>query len=139
MTYDPGRQGKPWWTARAQRLKTARDDNEPCGICHLPLDYRRVVDGGPQPHTPEAVVIDHITPLQHGGDPLDQANLRPAHSRCNIARGNRTRHAVGTEPSRPRRWIGPGWYCDDPESACCPHSIGYEADDPAAIGLVWLE
>jgi 5-methylcytosine-specific restriction endonuclease McrA len=41
---------------------------------------------------PGATTVDHVVPLQYGGSPYDLTNVRPAHSACNTARGNRTRH-----------------------------------------------
>lgn len=39
-----------------------------------------------------ADTADHVIPKSHGGTD-DIHNLRPAHKRCNSARGNRTPHA----------------------------------------------
>jgi 5-methylcytosine-specific restriction endonuclease McrA len=39
-----------------------------------------------------ADTVDHIVPIQWGGDMWSLANARPAHFGCNSGRGNRTRH-----------------------------------------------
>lgn len=46
--------------------------------------------------------IDHIVPRSKGGDVWDLDNLRPAHLRCNLSRGNRapTRKQAIPRPSR---------------------------------------
>lgn len=41
---------------------------------------------------PGANSVDHVVPIQWGGAMWDLDNMRPAHLRCNQARGNRTRH-----------------------------------------------
>ena len=58
----------------------ARDNNE-CGICGNPIPHVAY----PNPLSPS---IDHIQPLSRGGSHT-LTNARPAHLRCNIARGNR--------------------------------------------------
>ncbi|MEU2924196.1 HNH endonuclease [Streptomyces sp. NPDC007251] len=35
--------------------------------------------------------VDHVLELWQGGDPLDRANCRLAHRRCNTAKSNRAR------------------------------------------------
>jgi len=55
--------------------------------------------------------VDHVTPPGQGGDPLDPANLRPAHGalspcpwcgrRCNQVKGDRPEMR---EPPRSRAW-----------------------------------
>ncbi|MFE9923130.1 HNH endonuclease [Streptomyces sp. NPDC005774] len=51
---------------------------------------------------PFGFTSDHLVPLSRGGQPLDPANARPAHRRCNSSRGNRTTTAK-TE-RRSRQW-----------------------------------
>ena len=45
-----------------------------CWLCHQPIVGR--------------VSIDHVTPVSQGGSD-DITNLRPAHLKCNVRRGNR--------------------------------------------------
>ncbi|NBW15562.1 MAG: HNH endonuclease, partial [Caulobacteraceae bacterium] len=59
-----GRSGRPWRRVRAYVLQ--RDG----GICWL--CKRNGADS-----------VDHVIPLSKGGDPLDPANLRAAHLKCN--------------------------------------------------------
>jgi 5-methylcytosine-specific restriction endonuclease McrA len=35
--------------------------------------------------------VDHVMELWQGGDPLDRANCRLAHRRCNSAKSNKAR------------------------------------------------
>lgn len=77
-----GRHGRPWRRIRAQVLATSTQ----CWICGHP----------------GADTVDHIIPLSLGGDPLDIANLRPAHHSCNSRRGNKISPPRPTNTSR--RW-----------------------------------
>jgi 5-methylcytosine-specific restriction endonuclease McrA len=85
--------GRPWRRLRSAVLATS----DVCGLCGH--------------HG--ALQVDLIVPLSRGGDPLDPANLRPAHGTtcpcpqcgraCNQSRGNRDR--LGPAPPRQsRRW-----------------------------------
>lgn len=56
----------------------------PCHLCGMPIDY-----GLPAGH-PMSFEVDEITPVSRGGDPLDRANVAPAHRICNERRGNRS-------------------------------------------------
>lgn len=49
----------------------------PCWICGLGIDY-----GLPARH-PDSYELDELVPVSKGGDPLDPANVAPAHRRCN--------------------------------------------------------
>jgi 5-methylcytosine-specific restriction endonuclease McrA len=53
-----------------------------CGICSELLDPSAFF---PHPQSPS---IDHIVPLSKGGE-HSRANVRAAHLRCNVRRGNR--------------------------------------------------
>ncbi len=44
--------------------------------------------------------VDHVTPIALGGAPYDLANLRPAHARCNVAKGAR----ITTGDHHSQRW-----------------------------------
>lgn len=76
MPRSKGRTGRPWRRIRAQVLA----ESQLCWICgHGAAD-----------------TVDHVIPLSKGGDPLDPANLRPAHGvngcpvcrrKCNSSKG----------------------------------------------------
>jgi 5-methylcytosine-specific restriction endonuclease McrA len=75
----------------------------PCVLCGRPIDY---VFTRALPRHRLAGSVHHLTGLAQGGDPLDIANLAPAHRGCNTREGNRVRHALrrsqGVRTSR--RW-----------------------------------
>lgn len=52
-----------------------------CWLCHGPIDLTL--------RSPKAgsLTLDHVLPRSMGGDD-DLENLRPAHRRCNLSRGN---------------------------------------------------
>lgn len=72
--------GHRWRTLRAQVLAASTV----CGICGKP----------------GAGTVDHIVPVNRGGDPYDLANLQPAHARCNYRKGDRMPKPPTTRPSR---------------------------------------
>ncbi len=86
--------GRPWRRLRASVLAAS-------DLCHLCGH-------------PGAREVDLLTPLSLGGDPLDPANLRPAHGSsspcpwclraCNQSRGNRDGLPEATAPRQSRRW-----------------------------------
>ena len=58
--------------------------NLACGICGQPIDY-----DGPR-NEPDSFELDHVKPRRtHPELALDPRNCRPAHVRCNRARGLR--------------------------------------------------
>ena len=63
-------------------LQVFERDGFRCHICTKPLDMTK---GAPHPLSPS---VDHIVPISKGGQ-HQLSNLRAAHLRCNIARGNR--------------------------------------------------
>lgn len=86
MARSKGRTGRPWRRIRAQVLAASNI----CWLCGKP----------------GATTVDHVVPvskLPHD-HPLvrDPANLRPAHTSCNSARGNRT--TKGPTLPTSRRW-----------------------------------
>lgn len=93
MPRSPGRAGHRWRQTRAAILAVSTH----CALCHEPLDFTA------RPGSSRSPSIDHIRPLGRGGDPLNPANLRPAHFGCNSARGNRDRRTRRTETSR--QWL----------------------------------
>jgi hypothetical protein len=60
----------------------AKRDHYRCGLCG-----KRVAMARPVPH-PKAPTIDHIVPLDDGGDDV-KANVQLAHFICNSVKGNR--------------------------------------------------
>lgn len=78
-----------------------------CWLCRRPVD--KTLPG----NHPDGPTLDHVIELDAGGSPLDRANARLAHHRCNSARGARYRHMKeraarrNTTPRTPkttRRW-----------------------------------
>ena len=53
-----------------------------CHLCGLP-----VIKGLRGTTAPLAPTVDHLTPIAHGGDPLDPSNCRLACRVCNTSRG----------------------------------------------------
>jgi len=84
---DPTR-GSKWRRSRAICL--ARSNI--CHLCGEPIDLAL---SGRHPWGP---VVDHIVSLYDGGAMHDQANLAPAHRRCNIIKENRLRHVRRHKP-----------------------------------------
>ena len=64
----------------------------PCHLCGGAIDYSL-----PAGH-PMSFEVDEIVPVSCGGDPLDRANVAPAHRICNERRGNRR---IGECAARP--------------------------------------
>lgn len=64
------------------RKDIAERDGWTCWLCHKPVD--------PDTAWPDLMCasLDHVVPLSCGGDHT-RANVRLAHFRCNVARGNR--------------------------------------------------
>jgi len=58
-------------------------EGAPCHLCGKAIDYTL-----PTGH-PMSFELDEIIPVSKGGDPLDRANVAPAHRICNQRRGNR--------------------------------------------------
>lgn len=80
---------------------------DPCHLCGKPIDYSlgMIVDertGKRRPH-PMSFVVDEITPVRFGGDPISMENTRPAHWLCNARRGDGTRKASQSQPL-PQPW-----------------------------------
>lgn len=64
----------------------------------------RAIDYDAPRYAPDSFVVDEIVPRAHGGDPLDPANVRPSHWRCNASHGGRlaapTRRAIAAARRR---------------------------------------
>ena len=63
----------------------------PCALCGRPIDYTL------PPGHPWCYELDEIIPVSKGGNPLDPANVQPAHRRCNQLKGNGTRRRRDVE------------------------------------------
>lgn len=81
-----GRTGRPWLRIREQVL--ARDRH----VCQI---------RGPK-CTVRATHVDHITPLELGGDPHALTNLRAACAACNCAGGARMTNSRRNNHTAPR-------------------------------------
>lgn len=89
VTRSKGRTGRPY-----RRLRDSlRAQRGPCGICGGPIDY-----DAPW-WRPESFSVDHIVPLVAGGAPLDRANVRAAHARCNRLRTYGAVELAGPAPA----------------------------------------
>jgi 5-methylcytosine-specific restriction endonuclease McrA len=81
--------GSPRNSYRYRQLRTAvvatwRAQDRRCWHDNQPIDW------GAPPGDPEACEVDHVLPVStHPDQALDVSLWRPAHRRCNGARGNR--------------------------------------------------
>ena len=89
-TIDTRLTGRPWRTLRASFRKECEAADEPCWICHQPIDYTIVnTTGAGDKQDPEAWEPDHLYPRStHPHLTMDRANLRASHLGCNRSRGN---------------------------------------------------
>ena len=74
---------------RRKVMRWLRDQQRPCHICGLPIDYR-ITD----PHDPRHFECDELVPVSLGGSATDRANVGAAHRFCNEWRGNRMSWSV---------------------------------------------
>lgn len=81
MADNRGRTGRPW--ERMKREVWATETH--CWLCG------RWVDQSLPWRNPWSRSVDHVMPLAEGGNPLARTNLRLAHRRCNVVRGNLAR------------------------------------------------
>lgn len=84
MAYSQGRAGTRWNRVRAQVYA----EETHCWLCRAWVDQLL-----PRTH-PMSRTVDHLKELWEGGDPLDRANCRLAHRRCNTAKSNKRRSAA---------------------------------------------
>ncbi len=84
-----GRSGGTWRRKKAMFRRRCERDNLPCALCDKPIDYTLAWPD------PMSFTVDHIIPvslLPPGDRRLEDMTLfQPAHSSCNIRRGNGTR------------------------------------------------
>lgn len=85
MAYSKGRAGTAWWKVQAQVYAEETD----CWWCGKYVDQS--LDGRTHPM---GRTVDHVQEMWQGGDPLDRANCRLAHRRCNTAKSNQLRAQV---------------------------------------------
>jgi hypothetical protein len=88
-------------------------DAHVCAICGHPL----VPDAPPRSRWSSSV--DHIMPLELGGSPFDEHNLRVTHLGCNSSAGA----AIGNRSPKRRGWVAPVppvrvWMCDGRACSC---------------------
>ncbi|GIH91955.1 HNH endonuclease [Planobispora siamensis] len=81
MPRSKGRTGRPYRTLREQLRNSPA--GRVCWICGHGIDLRL-----PARH-PLSWSLDHVVPLDRGGDELNPANARAAHYGCNSRKGNR--------------------------------------------------
>jgi 5-methylcytosine-specific restriction endonuclease McrA len=93
MGIGPGRQGSRWRKAQAECMATGAAILAPCCLCGQPIDYTFT---RAYPNHRLAGTVHHLTGLAQGGDPLDAANLAPAHRGCNTRESNRIRAGLAT-------------------------------------------
>lgn len=70
-------------TAYQKAKKIIYAQQSVCGICGRPVDKKLPF---PNPWSP---TIDHIIPVQKGGDPVNLENLQLAHLACNRAKATK--------------------------------------------------
>jgi 5-methylcytosine-specific restriction endonuclease McrA len=88
MAYSPGRSGKAWLKVQAQ----VYGEETHCWWCR-----RYVNQTLPRTH-PMGRTVDHVVELWQGGDPLDRANCRLAHRKCNSEK-SQARRSKGRPPA----------------------------------------
>ena len=69
-------------------MATGEANRTPCWMCGRPIDYEFT---RARPLHRLAGTAHHIIRLAQGGDPLDPANLAPAHRGCNTSESNKLR------------------------------------------------
>ena len=75
--------GRAWVQATLPcRLQWAQQ-GAPCALCGEPIDYTA------HHSSAQALTVDHVVALMHGGPMLDPANWQPAHRSCNSRKGQR--------------------------------------------------
>ena len=82
-------------TLRRRHREIIARDQPPCGVCRNPIDY--------DAHYlhPLSFTIDHITPINRGGDDVLD-NLQAAHRKCNRDKSDKV--AAGVDFVTERSW-----------------------------------
>ena len=79
------RETDPRKTYRWQQLcKTYLQPGAICYLCGQPITF------GLRPWHPSGPSLDHVIPIEAGGDYFDPSNLAPAHYGCNARKGAKT-------------------------------------------------
>ena len=87
-----------WKAIRRNRVASARNHNEPCCRCGLPIDYDlRWPDRG----SPE---VDHIVPVARGGTD-EPTNLGVSHKSCNSSFKDGTNKRNRPRPHTPAKQV----------------------------------
>ncbi|MEV6791259.1 HNH endonuclease signature motif containing protein [Streptomyces sp. NPDC051320] len=84
-----GRSGTQWLAVQAAVFA----EETHCWICRAWVNPDL-----PGSTHPMARTVDHVNPLWLGGEPLERANCRLAHRRCNTIRGNQMRAKARPRP-----------------------------------------
>lgn len=97
-----GRAGRPYRRLWAVVVRPG----SVCWLCEEPIQWglRRSHPMGPS--------LDHVIPLDLGGDPVSRSNARPAHHGCNARRGAALAAAVvrlGRDAVRSELLVDPRW------------------------------
>lgn len=92
-----GRGGRPYERLKARVFR----EETHCWICG------QWVDQTLPPQHAMARTLDHVTQLNQGGHPLDRANARLAHRRCNTIRSNKLRARAQARQDRGHIEIDP--------------------------------
>lgn len=95
------RYGREYDTARRIFKARCREANDPCWLCKGqlgPIDYDSPFD--PRLKNSLQFTVDHIQPVSLGGSITSISGMKPAHYRCNVARGNTSRGLFPTS----RKW-----------------------------------
>jgi 5-methylcytosine-specific restriction endonuclease McrA len=84
MSYDV-RQSPAWKATRKRILDAARRNGTPCALC------RHAIDVSAPPRSRYSPSMDHVMPLDWGGNPFAGDNLQVCHYGCNSSKaaGNR--------------------------------------------------
>lgn len=87
-----------WRILRTQYKTQCKARNNPCWICHQPINYQA------SPNTTNSFEPDHYHPVKtHPHLEYDIANLRPSHSGCNRARQD------DAAPNLTEQWVKADW------------------------------
>ncbi|MGH3810412.1 MAG: HNH endonuclease [Pseudonocardiaceae bacterium] len=96
-----GRKGSRWRRAQAHCMAMGEARRTPCALCGQPIHYEFTKL---RPLHRLAGTAHHIIGLAQGGDPLDPANLAPAHRGCNTIESNRIRRLAREVAPDSRSW-----------------------------------
>lgn len=98
-TGDPALKTPARKALRAQVKRDAIAEGRGCEIPRCVMPSRRIDWAAKL--GPWSYVLDEVTPRVLGGSPIDPANVRPAHHRCNAVAGVAITNAIKAGPRRP--------------------------------------